>query len=138
MSGGYGHRSAAGSGSSGAASTIFLSISLPGWRLWRLAREGDIIVAKTDPPLLSVVIAPIAWLKGAHLVNWLQDIFPEVAEALNVGGGLGRVAFRMLRPFRNWSLRFATINVVVGEGMATRLEAQGIPQEKHSIHCKLV
>ena len=101
-----------------------------GWRMWRLAREGDVIVVKTDPPLLSLVIAPIAWMKGAHLVNWLQDIFPEVAEALNVGGGLGRVAFRTLRPLRNWSLRVADVNVVVGQGMATRLEAQGVPQEK--------
>ena len=29
-----------------------------GWRLWRIARAGDVIVAKTDPPLISVV----AWL----------------------------------------------------------------------------
>ena len=36
-----------------------------GWRLWRLARAGDIIVAKTDPPLLSVMVAPIAWLRRA-------------------------------------------------------------------------
>src|SRR5262245_47115563 len=39
-----------------------------GWCLWRLARANDIIITKTDPPLLSVVTAPIAWLRGAHLV----------------------------------------------------------------------
>ena len=49
------------------------------WHVFRFARLGDAIVAKTDPPLLSVVLAPIAKLKGAHLVNWLQDLFPEVA-----------------------------------------------------------
>src|SRR6476469_10474917 len=43
------------------------------WRTWRLARSGDIVVAMTDPPLLSIVVAPIAWLRRAHLVNWLQD-----------------------------------------------------------------
>jgi colanic acid biosynthesis glycosyl transferase WcaI len=101
-----------------------------GWRLWRLARAGDIIVAKTDPPLLSVIIAPIAWLKGAHFVNWLQDIFPEVADALNVGGRLGRLAFRAVRSLRNWSLRSAKTNVVVGEGMAAVLQAQGIGRER--------
>ena len=52
---------------------------------------GDVIVAKTDPPLLSVVLAPIAKLKGAHLVNWLQDVFPEVVEKLNTGGFVGRL-----------------------------------------------
>ena len=100
------------------------------WRLWQLTRAGDIIVAKTDPPLLSIMVAPIAWLRRAHLVNWLQDIFPEVAEALNVGGPLGRVAFRLMRPLRNWSLRSAETNVVVGEGMAARLQAQGISPER--------
>jgi colanic acid biosynthesis glycosyl transferase WcaI len=97
-----------------------------GWRLWRLAGAGDIVVAKTDPPLLSIVVAPIAWLRRARLVNWLQDIFPEVAEALNIGGRVGRVGFRVLRPLRNWSLRMAAANVVVGTGMAARLEAQGV------------
>jgi glycosyltransferase involved in cell wall biosynthesis len=96
------------------------------WRMWRLARSGDILVTMTDPPLLSIVAAPIAWLRRAHLVNWLQDVFPEVAEALNVGGSPGRVALTLLRPFRNWSLRAAKANVVVGEGMATRLREQGI------------
>jgi colanic acid biosynthesis glycosyl transferase WcaI len=99
------------------------------WRLWRLARVGDIIVAKTDPPLLSVMAATIARLRGARLVTWLQDIFPEVAEVLKVGGGLGGVAFRLMRPFRNWSLHSAHTNVVVGEGMATRLMGQGIARE---------
>src|SRR6185312_3205002 len=56
------------------------------WRLLQNARTGDIIIAKTDPPLLSLVIAPLAWWRGCHLVNWLQDLFPEVAVALNVGG----------------------------------------------------
>ena len=86
--------------------------------MWRIAQAGDVIVAKTDPPLLSVPMAIIAKMKGADLVNWLQDIFPEVAEALNVGGALGRLATAVLRPVRNWSLRSAKVNVVVGEGMA--------------------
>src|SRR5215831_21392458 len=27
------------------------------WQLWRVARAGDVVVAKTDPPLLSVISA---------------------------------------------------------------------------------
>jgi colanic acid biosynthesis glycosyl transferase WcaI len=99
------------------------------WCLWRLARASDLVVAKTDPPMLSVMAALIARLKGARLANWLQDIFPEAAEALNVGGRLGRLGFRLMRPFRNWSLRLASINVVVGEGMARRLNREGIARE---------
>ena len=95
------------------------------WHAWRIARRGDIIVAKTDPPLLSVPMAIIAKLRGAHLVNWLQDIFPEVAEALNVGGGVGQRRKCVLRPLRNWSLRSAEVNVVVGQGMADVCRGSG-------------
>ena len=96
------------------------------WHGWKTARAGDIIVAKTDPPLLSVPMALVAKMRGAYLVNWLQDIFPEVAENLNVGGRVGRIAGGALRPLRNWSLRSAKVNVVVGDGMATRLKGIGV------------
>jgi hypothetical protein len=71
------------------------------WRLWRMARRGDVVVAKTDPPMLSVMAAPICRLRGAVLVNWLQDIFPETAEALGVGGRLARIPFGAMRLLRN-------------------------------------
>ena len=97
------------------------------WTLLRLARRGDIVIAKTDPPMLSVIAAPIARLRGARLVNWLQDIFPEVAEALGVGGGsASRLAFGLMRRLRNRSLRRAAINVAIGDGMADRLRSFGI------------
>ena len=47
--------------------------------LAEIARSGDVIVAETDPPLLSVALAGVAARRGAKLVNWLQDIFPEIA-----------------------------------------------------------
>ena len=100
------------------------------WRLWRVAGRNDIVVAKTDPPLLSVMAAPIARLKRARLVNWLQDIFPEVASALNVGGPFGRLVFNLVRPLSHWSLRQAHTNVVVGKKMAAYLEQQGIASDR--------
>jgi glycosyltransferase involved in cell wall biosynthesis len=99
------------------------------WRVWRLSRPGDTIVVMTDPPLMSVMIAPIAWLRGVKLVNWLQDIFPEVAEVLKVGGLLGRATFRLMRRLRNRSLHSARANVVVGDEMAHRLQSQGIKRK---------
>ncbi len=104
--------------------TFYLSA---GWTLWRLARAGDVIVAKTDPPMLSVIAAPIAKLRGAKLVNWLQDIFPEVAQAVGVGRGrLARLAYRPLVWLRDRSLTAAERNVVLGERMAAHLEQRGI------------
>jgi glycosyltransferase involved in cell wall biosynthesis len=112
----------------------YLSFFLAAARaLWKLARPGDVIVAKTDPPLLSVMAALVARLKGAKLVNWLQDIFPEVAQALDLGGPIGSAAFKLMYPVRNWSLRVAQMNVVVGEAMSARLQALGVPRERISI-----
>ena len=97
------------------------------WALWRLARRGDVIVVKTDPPMMSVLAAPIARWRRALLVNWLQDIFPEVAEGLGMSrGGLGRAAFGLMRWLRDRSLKSAEINVVLGERMAERLRGLGI------------
>ena len=52
-------------------------------RLCALLRAGDVLVAKTDPPLISVVAMTATKFRGAFLVNWLQDLFPEVAMALS-------------------------------------------------------
>jgi glycosyltransferase involved in cell wall biosynthesis len=96
-------------------------------RLIRLAGRHDVIIAKTDPPMLSVIAAPVARLKGARLVNWLQDLFPEVAEAVGVGANpLMRGFYGLLRWLRNGSLRSAAMNVVLGARMAERVEAAGV------------
>src|SRR5512140_1118252 len=74
-----------------------------GWRLWRIARVGDVVVAKTDPPLISVVASVVARWRRAPLVNWVQDVFPEVAEALGVRALKGPQA-ALLRWLRNRAL----------------------------------
>jgi glycosyltransferase involved in cell wall biosynthesis len=98
-----------------------------GYWLSRLARRGNVIVAKTDPPLLSIIAACVARARRARLVNWLQDLFPEVAEAVGVGGRTGGVMFGQLRRFRNWSLRSAQMNVIPGAQMYQRLIEEGVP-----------
>jgi len=93
----------------------------------RLAARGDCLVVMTDPPLLSVALAPVAWLKSCRLVNWLQDIYPEVA--LGLGVRLPRRFGALLAGARNLSLKFATRNVAIGERMAARLRGLGLPPE---------
>lgn len=94
-------------------------------RLMRLLRPGDIVVAKTDPPLISVIAATIARARGATLVNWLQDLFPEVAVALGMKGLSGTIG-RRLRRWRNRSLESACANVVLGHRGTDRLRAEGV------------
>jgi colanic acid biosynthesis glycosyl transferase WcaI len=90
---------------------------------------GDTVVAETDPPLISIVAMAAAKLRGAHLVNWLQDIFPEVASLLGANP-LPRVLDRLLRRSRDWSLRGARVNIVLGERMREQLQLGGIPSDR--------
>jgi colanic acid biosynthesis glycosyl transferase WcaI len=95
--------------------------------LLQTARKDDIIIAKTDPPLLSIVAMHPAKHKGAHLINWLQDLYPEVAVNLgvpSVGGPAGHV----LKLLRDRSLRFAAMNVTVGAKMAAKVTASAGPE----------
>jgi glycosyltransferase involved in cell wall biosynthesis len=93
--------------------------------LARHARRGSVVVVKTDPPVLAVVAAPIIRLKRARLVNWLQDVFPEVAVAFGMGGGAKGRLFALLGRLRDATLRAAQLNVVLGERMADLIRARG-------------
>ena len=88
--------------------------------LLRHLSRGDVVVAKTDPPLISVVAALACKARGARLVNWLQDLFPEVARAAGVRFVRGPVG-RLMKAWRDWSLREASVNVAIGEQMGRYL-----------------
>lgn len=109
--------------------SFYLSAS---WRLWRVMRAGDVVVALTDPPLISVPVSVIAWFCHASLVNWLQDIFPEIAIRLDVKLFRGVVG-ELLRWMRNASLNAAGANIALGKRMAELLQTQGIPAARIQI-----
>jgi colanic acid biosynthesis glycosyl transferase WcaI len=93
------------------------------------ARRNDILVMKTDPPMISVVGAVVAKLKHTHLINWLQDLFPEVARELGIRI-VTPFVFRNLKTIRDWSLRTAQKNIVLGDLMAERVNACTMQPEK--------
>ena len=96
-----------------------------GIKLLALLKPGDVVVAKTDPPLISIVTSGVARLRGAGTVNWLQDVFPEVAVALGMRVLPGWAASTLLA-LRDRSLRKAAANIVLGERMRDHLLALGI------------
>jgi colanic acid biosynthesis glycosyl transferase WcaI len=94
--------------------------------------RGDVVIAKTDPPMLGAVLLPALRLKGAVLVNWLQDLYPEVAEQLGVlRPGLFTA---LLRRLRDASLRGARMNVAIGERMRERVAAIAGAERVQVIH----
>ncbi len=83
---------------------------------FQLSTKDTVLVAMTDPPMISIPLAVVARLRGAKLVNWLQDLFPQVAIALGMRLGGALVAKTLIR-LRNMSLRAASTNVVLGARM---------------------
>ncbi|MGH8104798.1 MAG: glycosyltransferase family 4 protein, partial [Arenimonas sp.] len=102
-------------------------LSLP-WTLMRELQRGDVVIAKTDPPLVSLVVAVVAKLRGAVLVNWLQDVFPELVVAMGEPK-IPKLLTDMLRRLRNKSLQLAATNVVIGDRMSEYFHSQGIASE---------
>ena len=95
----------------------------------KLLLPGDIAVAMTDPPMISTAVAGVARRRGAVLVNWLQDVFPEIAQRARIPGMRGPVA-AALRLLRKRALASALWNVVIGERMArTLIDSGAAPRE---------
>lgn len=104
----------------------YLSFYFLMWRhLLAFVRNGDVIIAKTDPPLLSI---PANWagrLRGAKMVHWLQDIYPEIAIKLGVPFFKGPVGWLLARA-RDRSLKRAAAVVVLGQQMEATLRERGV------------
>jgi glycosyltransferase involved in cell wall biosynthesis len=100
-------------------------------RLPALARPGDVVVALTDPPLLGTVIAETLDGRDVAVVQWIQDIYPEIA-AVHFGpiAGLLLVGWRGRRN-RAWSRSAAC--VTLGEDMAREVAATGVTPDRLAI-----
>ncbi len=103
------------------------------WSVLREARgligPGDVLVAETDPPLISVIGMLAASRRQAHLINWLQDLFPEIAVRLGVPGISGFPSW-LMSLLRDRSLRTAAVNVVLGQSMHRRVVARGVAETR--------
>jgi colanic acid biosynthesis glycosyl transferase WcaI len=105
----------------------YVSFYRSAWRcLTGIVDEGDIVVTKTDPPLISLIAMAAARRRGARLIIWMQDVYPELAVKLGVPFIRGPVAM-ILAALRNRSLRYAEATVVVGRLMGDTVEALGAP-----------
>ena len=94
-------------------------------QLATLVRPGDIVVALTDPPMLGTDVAEALAGRGVHVVQWIQDIYPEIA-AIHFGplagfllGGLRR------RRDRAWA--GSSVCITLGRDMAEAVTAMGVP-----------
>lgn len=95
----------------------------------RKIKRGDYVVVMTDPPLLNIPIGLCSRLKKARQINWLQDLFPEIAYQVS-----GQSMFQWLsglpRWLRNRQLCRSQLNVVISDAMAGRLKDEGVPESR--------
>jgi colanic acid biosynthesis glycosyl transferase WcaI len=111
----------------------YLSFYFTSWRCaLSIARQGDIIVAKTDPPMISLVGMVTAKQQGAKLVNWVQDIYPEIAIEFGVPFLIAPVR-RLLFWLRDMSFKTATANVVLGQLPARLVSSRGVSPDRVTI-----
>lgn len=96
--------------------------------LSRLVQPGDTVIPLSDPPLLTVAATRIARRRGAHVINWIQDIYPEVAIALT-----GHRWLRALRLPRDRAWRRAIRCITLGRDMANAVAARGVPADRIAI-----
>lgn len=106
--------------------TFYLFASLT---LIKIIHRGDIVVAKTDPPLIQVFAWFAIWIKRGRLVNWCQDLFPEVVYAVAEQRNKGALATALHR-LRNFALRHSEMNITISNEMSKTLIAQGLDKSR--------
>lgn len=95
------------------------------WFVIRNVGNSDIVVLKTDPPLLSLVTTMALRIKRAKIINWIQDIYPEIAIRLGKFPGPAFLANGVCW-WRDRALWAAQSNVVVSDSMANYLGSRGL------------
>ena len=100
-------------------------------QLAALVQPGDLVVPMTDPPLLAAAVAREATARGAQVVPWIQDIYPEIA-AVHFGP-LAGFLLAPLKVSRDSAWRAAATCVTLGEDMARTVSAAGVPADRLTI-----
>lgn len=102
------------------------------WRVWRLLlaelRPQDLVVVCSDPPLFYPLAIQAARRRGARVVHWSQDVYPEVVERHRPFPGLGWL-LAPIRAWRNAAVRKADRVVAISPGMAALMQAAGARTE---------
>ena len=96
-----------------------------------LVQPGDVVVAMTDPPMLGAAVTALAVRRGARVVHWIQDIYPEIAIAHF--GILAALPLWPLRQSRDRAWRAAHRCVTLGADMAQRVASRGMAPEQIAV-----
>ncbi len=88
------------------------------WTVWN-AKNIDIIVTMTDPPLISVIGRIIAKKNKAVHIHWCQDMYPDLLPVLGIR--IPDFLMSRIRSLSEWSLQTCPKIIVIGQCMAKRV-----------------
>lgn len=108
--------------------TFYMSVAIV---LTRMLTANDAVIAKTDPPMLGVMASYIVRIRKAKLINWYQDIYPEILVHVKKSF-ITKLLGSLLEIFRNETLRKGAVTIVPGSLMKALLVKNGI--DSQSIH----
>lgn len=102
----------------------YLVFALGAARILATERQADLVVSLTTPPLISSLGWLFARLHRARSVQWVMDIYPELAFVLGVLRRHSLVG-RLLERASRAGLTGSDLVIALGETMASRLRAVG-------------
>lgn len=94
-------------------------------------KKHQLVVSKTDPPLLAYLGHLVAKKMGASHVHWSQDVYPDLLPVLRVK--LPKFAFKFMKGLQQKALMDCERIVVIGRCMARHLITDKIPARKISV-----
>jgi glycosyltransferase involved in cell wall biosynthesis len=86
--------------------------------------KPDVVISLTTPPLLALPAWLAARVRGARMVYWVMDVYPDLAFELGVLRPTSLTG-RALRRISRWILQRADLVIALGRTMAERLAASG-------------
>jgi len=78
--------------------------------------KPEVVVCLTDPPALVFTMACVALLRGARLVHWPMDVYPEIAAALGVISNRS-LAYKIIKHAADWGVGRCASVVILDEDM---------------------
>ena len=85
-------------------------------------KHVDVLLVETTPPLILIGSALAAWVRKVPIVHVVQDLYPEVAEALGIMKP-GSIVSALFHHAHRWALCRCDVVVALGRDMALELES---------------
>lgn len=96
----------------------------------QIGKEGDWVIAKTDPPNLASALTGAARSRKLKLGIWCQDLFPEVAAPLASQAPKARFPLKPLMAQRDRTYQKADAVVAISEDMRDYLVQHGVARNR--------